>query len=405
MVGVGIFFAPAEMSRQAPGWGSLIVLVVTGLSLLPVAAAFANTGRRFDEDGGPVVYARAAFGDFPAFLVGWVVYVSAIASTTATTSGLTAAVAPSFGLGVGWPTRLCAVALVSTLALVCAAGLELSARVWTTLTVLKLVPLLALAAAFALAGFPVTTAASAATEPSLSWFRAGLLATFAFQGFEIAPLIAGQVRASAQAIPVALYGSLALVSAFYVVLQAACVASLPGLASSTAPLADAAGVLGGPALRGLLALGTSVSALGISFGMLAMTPRYLAALAAGGRALPFGFERMSEKAVPLRALLLTWLLVGGLLLAGGSLSEFFALSGMTVLMQYGVTALALVFLAGRGLHGFTARDAWPALPALLVTLALVSGAEARELKVAAGAIALGLVLRHFGRASGGLVQR
>jgi amino acid transporter len=392
------------MSRQAPGWGSLIVLALTGLALLPVAAAFANTGRRFDQDGGPVLYARAAFGDFPAFLVGWIAYVSALASTTATTSGLTAAVAPSLGLGAGWPTRLAAVALVTTLALVCAAGLKLSARVWTTLTILKLVPLLALAAAFALAGFPVVTAPAAATAPSLTWFRAGLLATFAFQGFEIAPIIAGQVRASAQAIPVALYGSLALVSGFYMVLQAACVASLPGLASSTAPLADAAAVLGGPALRSFLALGTSVSALGISFGMVAMTPRYLAALAAGGRALPFSFERMSDKAVPLRALFLTWLLVSVLLSAGGSLSEFFALSGMTVLMQYGVTALALVFLARQGRHGLTARDAWPAIPALLVTLALVSGARGREAFVASAAIALGLLLRHFGRERGGGVQ-
>jgi len=392
------------MARTAPGWGSLIVLALTGVALLSVAAAFANVGRRFDQDGGPVVYARAAFGDFSAFLVGWIAYVSAIASTTATTSGLTAAVAPSLGLGAGWPTRVAAVALVTTLALVCAAGLKLSARVWTTLTILKLVPLLALAVAFAAAGFRVVTAPGPATTMSLSWFRAGLLATFAFQGFEIAPLIAGQVRASAQAIPVALYGSLALVSGFYVVLQAACVASLPGLASSAAPLADAAGVLGGPALRSLLALGTSVSALGISFGMVAMTPRYLAALAAGGRALPFSFERMSDKAVPLRALFLTWLLVCALLSAGGSLSEFFALSGMTVLMQYGVTALALVFLARHRRHGFEARDAWPAVPALLVTLALVSGAEARELKVAGGAIAFGLLLRHFGRERGVVMQ-
>jgi amino acid transporter len=154
----------------------------------------------------------------------------------------------------------------------------------------------------------------------------------------------------------------------------------------------------------LLTLGTSVSALGISFGMVAMTPRYLAALAAGRRALPFSFERMSDKAVPLRALLLTWLLVSVLLSAGGSLSEFFALSGMTVLMQYGVTALALVFLARQRKHGLTARDAWPAIPALLVTLALVSGAERRELKVAAGAIVLGLLLRHFGGERGVVVQ-
>jgi basic amino acid/polyamine antiporter, APA family len=358
-----------------------------------VAAAFANMGRRFDVDGGPVVYARAAFGELASFLVGWIAYISALASTTATTSGLTAALAPSLGIAPGRPCRFAAVGLVTALALVCAAGLKLSARVWTTLTILKLVPLVALAAAFALTGFAVATAPGPQTVPSLSWFRAGLLATFAFQGFEIAPVIAGQVRASERAVPLALYGSLALVSAFYVVLQAACVASLPGLADSHAPLADAAWVLGGADLSRLIVVGTSLSALGISFGMIAMTPRYLSALANGGRQLPFGFERVAANGVPLYALALTWGLVCLLHLMGGNLAEIFALSGATVLLQYGVTALALLALARRAERGFTRRDAWPVLPALAVTLVLVSGAEAREAAIASGALALGLVLR------------
>jgi amino acid transporter len=397
VVGVGIFFAPSELAKNAPGWGSLAVLGLTGIALLPVAAAFANAGRRFDEDGGPVVFARAAFGPFAAFLVGWIAYVSAVASTTAVTSGLTAAIAPGLGVPAGLPTRLAAVALVSMLALLVALGLRLSARIWTTLTVVKLVPLVALVAAFAFAGFPVL-ADPGATAPSLHWLRAGLLATFAFQGFEIAPVIAGQVEKSSHAIPIALYGTLALVSVLYIALQAACVAALPGLAGSSAPLADAALAIAGPGLSRLVAAGTSVSALGITFGMVVMTPRYLSALAAGER-LPFSFERLSPVGVPLRALFLTWLLVSILLLAGGELSQFFALSGTTVLLQYGVTALALFALARRGVNGFVAKDAWPALPALVVTLALVSGAEAREAITAALAIGLGLLLRRAGGAA------
>ena len=86
VVGVGIFFAPSQIAAAAAGWGSVVVIVLTGAALLPVAATFANAGRRFDEDGGPVVFARAAFGAFPAFLVGWIAYVSAIASTHDSTS-------------------------------------------------------------------------------------------------------------------------------------------------------------------------------------------------------------------------------------------------------------------------------------------------------------------------------
>jgi amino acid transporter len=398
IVGVGIFFAPAEIARNAGGWPSVFIFALVGLVLLPVAASFSILGRRFDEDGGPVVFARAAFGELPSFFVGWIAYVSAIASTTAVHSGLTAAVAPALGIPPGVPTRLASALLATMLALVCALGIKLSARVWTALTVLKLVPLVALVAAFALSGFAASTAPSP-TQLSSSWLRAALLATFAYQGFEIVPVVAGQVHASARAIPIAVAGSLGVSASLYVALQAACVASVVGLAASGAPLADAARALGGTRLAHLVSAGTSVSALGIAFGMMAMTPRYLSALAAGGRQLPLAFERTADNGVPLRALFLTWLLVS-LLLQGGELSEFFALSGVTVLLQYGVTALSLLALARRRERGLAPRDAWPVLPTVLVTLALASGAHAREVFVAAAALVCGLGLRAVRRSRG-----
>ena len=71
IVGVGIFFRPSTLAQQAPGLGGVLVFAGTALALLPVALTFAALGRRFDVDGGPVVYARAAFGEFVAFVVGY----------------------------------------------------------------------------------------------------------------------------------------------------------------------------------------------------------------------------------------------------------------------------------------------------------------------------------------------
>jgi basic amino acid/polyamine antiporter, APA family len=393
IVGVGIFFAPADVARGAPGWQSILVFAVTGLALAPVAATFSVIGRRFDEDGGPVVFARAAFGEMASFLVGWVAYVSAVASTTAVMSGLTAAVAPA---SWGAATKgLAAAGLATLLAAVCAAGIRLSAWVWTALTGLKLIPLLALVFVYIAAGLP-GPAAPATAVPALSLLRAALLATFTFQGFEIVPVIAGQLRSSERDIPWAIGGALGSSALLYVALQAACVAALPALASSGSPLADTAAALSGPWLARVVALGTSVSALGIAFGMVATTPRYLSALAAGGRSLPFDLERVGLHGVPLRALFVTWLLVVSLLQAG-SLNEFFALSSVAVLAQYGVTALSLLALARRRERGLGPRDAWSALPTVLVTVALVSGARAREAGVAGGALLLGLLLRWYHR--------
>jgi len=389
IVGVGIFFAPADVARAAPGWSSVLVFALTGLALVPVAVTIATLGKRFDEDGGPVVFARAAFGPLPSFVVGWVAYVSAVFSTTAVMAGLTSAMLAALGMRGPGAERVGATALATILALVCAAGISLSARVWTGLTILKLVPLFALAAAFLAHGLPAAGHAEAVTPAA--WPRAALTATFTYQGFEIIPVVAGQVRSSASAIPFAIAGSLGLAGLLYVTLQAACVAALPQLASSSAPLAEAAAFYAGPGLAWLVTAGTSLSALGIAFGMVATTPRYLSALAAGP-SLPFELDRVAANGVPLRALATTWLLVVAVIQVGGR-GEFFALSSIAVLAQFVVTALALAALALRRLRGLVPRQAWWSLPSIVVGLVLTSGATSREWLVAGCALALGLGLR------------
>ena len=394
IVGVGIFFVPASVAATAPGLGAVAVFALTGLALLPAALTFSTLGRRFDEDGGPVVFARAAFGDRVSFLVGWVAYVSALFSTAAVTVGLTRATLPALGFEGSLAARVAPALLVTCLAAVVASGLRLSARVWTSLTALKLLPLVLLVSAFALAWgrFP----APAAAAPDSGWLRAALTVVFACQGFEIVPVIAGQVRSSSRAVPVATVGSLALAVGLYVALVLACVTALPALASSPAPLAETAGVVWGPGLAWLVAVGTSVSALGITFGMMVTTPRYLSALSSGGRTL-FGLERVAASGVPLRAVAVTWLVVATIV-SLGELGQLFALSSIAVLMQFGTSALALVVLALRRQRGLRPREAWPALPTLAVAVVLVvAGATAREGLVAAGAFVLGLGLLRLAR--------
>jgi APA family basic amino acid/polyamine antiporter len=388
IVGVGIFFVPATVAASAPGFGAVSVFALTGLALLPAAITFATLGGRFDEDGGPVVFARAAFGERVSFLVGWVAYVSAIFSTSAVIVGLTRAVLPGMGVERGRLAAAAPAVLATVLAAVVASGLRLSARVWTSLTVLKLLPLLLLVAVFAAAGRGPAVPGPAI--PDAGWLRAALAVVFACQGFEIVPVIAGQVRASRRAVPLATVGSLVLAVSLYLGLVLACVSALPALASSRAPLADAAAALSGPRLAGLVAAGTSVSALGIAFGMMVTTPRYLSALAGGERAL-FGLERYSVQGVPLRALGVTWALVA-FVVSLGELSELFALSGIAVLAQFGTSALALVALAARRERGLAPSAAWPALPTLAVATLLVALAATRQEALVALATATAGVL-------------
>ncbi len=396
IVGVGIFFAPAGVAAQAPGFSAVLAFALTGLALVPVAFAFAVLGRRFDADGGPVVFARAAFGERASFLVGWVAYVSAFLSTSAVVAGLSQALAPSLGLEGPVGQRALASVLVTVLAGVVASGIHVSARAWTALTVLKLLPLAALLLAFLALPGPQPVAAVAASTTDTLWLRAGLTVMFAYQGFEIVPVVAGQVRSSARSVPMATVGSLLAAVLLYVGLVWACVAALPELASSPAPLASAAGVWGGPALAWWVGAGTSVSALGICLGMMVTTPRYLSALASGQHTL-LGLDGMSAKGVPARALAVTWGLV--LLFVNlGNLSELFALSSLAVLMQYGVTAAALAVLSWRRERELKPVHALLAVPTLGLGLTLVAfGATPREAAATAVTVAVGLVLLRLAR--------
>ncbi|GHG98206.1 APC family permease [Comamonas sp. JC664] len=397
IVGVGIFFAPAEVASLAPGARAIAAFALTGLALIPVALAFAVLGRRFSEDGGPVLFARAAFGERASFLVGWVAYVSAFLSTSAVVAGLSQAVAPSLGLEGALGQRVLASVLVTALAAVVASGIRVSAGTWTALTVFKLLPLAALLVAFlSMSGPPPTAALAANPAVEVSWLRAGLTVMFAYQGFEIVPVIAGQVRSSSRAVPLATVGSLLMAVLLYVGLVWACVAALPDLAAHATPLAAAAWVWGGPGLEGWVRAGTSVSALGICLGMLVTTPRYLSALASGEHTL-LGLDSMSAGGVPARALAVTWAVV--LLFVNlGDVSELFALSSIAVLMQYGVTAAALATLARRRERGLRPLHALLAVPTLGLGLTLVAfGASAREGVTMALTTVAGLVLLRLSR--------
>ncbi len=412
VVGVGIFFLPARLGELTPGWAGVGVLGLTAAACLPVALTFAQLARRFDQDGGPAVYARAAFGDRAAFVVGWVAYLSAVASTAAVIAGLTRySVAAWCGLG-GLGERLAACLVALALFGLSAAGLVLSSRVWIFLTVAKLAPLVglvglagaavarsgaALGDAHGLAGggagAAVATATSAAVTGSTpaSWAAAALAATFAFQGFEIVPVVAGHAERGDRAVPRATLGALLGAAVLYALLQAACVWAVPGLSGSKAPLVEAAGVLGGARWATALGAGTNVSSLGIAFGMAAMTPRYLAALSVE---LGAWLGRESSRGVPLGAVGVTAALVLALL-GAGDLGELFALSSVAVLAQFGATALALAELGRRRQRGLTPAQAWPAPFALGAALALGWGGTRREWQVAAGAVIAGLVFRWF----------
>ncbi|HWZ88238.1 MAG TPA: APC family permease, partial [Polyangiaceae bacterium] len=264
IVGVGIFFTPNLVAALVPGRAGVLAYALTLLALLPVAMTYARLGARFDRDGGPYVWARAAFGERVAFLVGFVAYASAVLSTAAVIAGLGEYTAPLLGFGA--EKRLFALGCAVLFGAIALSGLKPSAWVWSSLTVLKLLPLLLLVGIF-LFGAHAAVAESAPLG-RVSWSRAVLLIVFPMQGFEIVPVPGSHVRSAARAVPFATIGSLVLCAGLYALLHLACVDAVPGLAAEAAPLVAAGRSLGGARLANLVSGGTNVSAIGIAFGMM-----------------------------------------------------------------------------------------------------------------------------------------
>jgi APA family basic amino acid/polyamine antiporter len=388
IVGVGVFFAPSELARLVPGPASALAFVLTALLLMPVAWSYGRLGSAYAEDGGPYVWAREAFGLRFAFAVGFVAYVSAVLSTAAIVSGLGQYLAPELGLGGAggrWTFEVVTALLFASITL---AGLRPSAWIWSALTVLKLVPLLLLALRGA-AGLADLGSLGSATPVGAGLWRAALLAVFPMQGFEIVPVPAGEARAGRAAVQAATLGSLAFAAVLYVLLQLACVLSVPGLATSKAPIVEAGAQLARGRLSPLFSVGANVSAVGIAFGMFAMTPRYLAAL--GTREL-LGAELGREwRGVPAVALVVTWLAVTACVCLS-SLSSLFMVSSLAVLLQYAVSAVALFRLALGRRAGLGRVDLLLAPLTLLSIVALARSARLQEAASLAGTLLVGWAL-------------
>jgi basic amino acid/polyamine antiporter, APA family len=389
IVGVGIFFVPSRLADLVPGDAGVAVYAITALALIPVACVYAVLGGHFNEDGGPYVWARAAFGDMVGFFVGWIAWVSALFSLSAVMAAFGTHVGASLGLQSELLRGLFAAGCVVAFTMTAGSGLRPSAWVWSAITVLKLLPLLALIALFAVAA-PERAEVGSERLALVDLWRGALLVVFAFQGFEAVPVPAGHARSARWTVPAATVGSLGIAAVLYLLLHAACVRALPDLGQSTAPLVDSGAVYGGPRMAWWIAAGTNVSAIGIAFGMFAIAPRYLAAL---GRSEALGTWIGVEdtRGVPQRALWITAVVALVPLLAG-SVAELFVLSSVAVLTQYAVSAAALVVLAVREKGGLRRRHLWPAPLALGAVVLVARAARTNELLVAGGVLAFGVVL-------------
>ena len=393
VVGSSIFLFPGKLAALL-GPASIVAFLATAAMLAPVALCFAEASSTREGAGGPALYAHEAFGPTAGFSIGWLCWVTEIVSFAAVASGLATYAAPFFPSVQGpVASKIVAAVAITAMGGVNMLGAKPGARVSTSLTVAKLLPLLAIA----VVGFPLvlkTGLTPFAPHGYSALPRACFLCYFAFQGFEVVPVPAGEVEDPKRNAPFAVLTALAVAAVLYAFVQAAALAAVPGLAGSERPLADAALALFGPAGQKLVALGALVSMTGFVAGCALGGPRYLVALAEE-KHLPAFFGRRAEGSQAPRAAVGTTALVALLAALALNFDSLIDFGNVVIGAQYlAVCAVVLVERRRGRPAGFRAPGG-PAIPVLGMVSTVWLGAQGGWGQVGACVVvlALGFALR------------
>jgi APA family basic amino acid/polyamine antiporter len=392
IVGSGIFLLPDDLYREM-GALSPLAFLLCAVGLLPVALCYAEAASYSSETGGPYLYARDAFGPRAGFIVVWMCYVNALfsfAAVAAAAAAYAARLVP--GLESVLSPRAIGAAVIALFAALNYVGAKPGAVAVDAFTIAKFAVLVVLVGALA---------PGASTEPLLhaelphGWSGVGtatFVALFAAQGFEVAPVPAGETRAPQRDLPFAIVGSLVAASLLYVVVQAVLVASGANLSEpSDAPLVDAARKVA-PALAFLVVAGGLVSTLGFVSGSALGTPRYLFA-AAADRHLPAALGAVHPRFGSPHIAIVATAAVAIALVISFDYRSLIGISNVAVAVQYLATCAAVPFLRRRGTPGRRVPGG-PLIPILgaAVSLWVFTEASREELVWAAAALAIGIAV-------------
>lgn len=350
IIGVGIFFSPADVARVAgTAPAALFAWIVGGVIALLGAFTFAELGRLRPVAGGQYHVLRDAYGRAPAF-------VFVFCNLTAVQAGAVAIIAILCAQNLGvvlhgavpGGTWVVAVATAMTWILVLAnvVGVRAGAGLQNATVVLKLVALagLVVLAAAVEGGGP---AAAPVVPPSAltfaSLFAAVTLTLFAYGGWQQGLWMAGEVIDAPRVLPRAIVLGVLVVLAAYLAANWAYLDLLgfAGVSGSRALAADAYGEASPGLGQRIAAAAVAVSAFGVLNAQFLTGPRLTWAMAREGEFFAPFARLHSRFATPAAA---TFLL-------GGIATALLVFLGIdrTDLLTTGVVVVDAVFFALTGL--------------------------------------------------------
>jgi amino acid transporter len=407
VIGSGVYLILPVAAAALLGPASIWAILAAGVAVLLIVLCFAEAGSMFDRPGGAIVYTRAAFGEFVAFEVGLMAWLARIASVAALSVFFARAVGYLWdGANHGLGQALTIVVPLLVLTWINVVGVKEGARTAVVLALGKLVPLAVLVSVgiFAVDWHRVFPVPIPETQ---NFTKAALLVLYAYAGFENTSAPAGEFQNPKRDVPFALITMIAVVTAIYTLVQLVAIGTIPNLGESQTPLADAGRLLLGPAGGLLLTIGAALSVLGSNNNTVLAGPRYLYAIAEGGR-LPRALMKIHPRYRTPYVAILTQIAVALLLMGVDAyrhsvspgtfaLAENLAiLSTMARLATYIGTCLAVPVLR----HKLPATPrairlpGGPVIPilALIICLLFLSAAETKNFIAGGIALVVGAIL-------------
>ncbi|HET7268673.1 MAG TPA: APC family permease [Oleiagrimonas sp.] len=409
VIGSGIYLLPAAAAALL-GVASLWAVLLAGMAVGLLVLCYAQAASYFDQPGGSILYARKAFGPFVGFEVGLMLLLARIASAAALSNGLAEAVSHFWPAATdGWVHTAIIVGSLAFLTWINVIGVRAAARTGVVLSIAKILPLLMF---IGIGAFYVdmsqATPMAFGSIPIGDLGKGALLLLFAYAGFENMPTAAGEYRNPKRDIPFAMITMIIVVTIIYVAVQWVALGTLPGLAESLTPLADASARFGGMWLAIILTVGAAVSILGTNSNTIMFGPRYLHAMVdeLGG---PAWLARIHPRfRTPAVAVVVVSVLSLALALSG-SFVYLALLSVVARLVGYLATAISVLVLRKRYGHRESAMHlvGGPTIPiiATLLSLALLASAGMANVGAAVAALIIGAAFYLIGRAVYGKAHR
>lgn len=339
IIGAGIFGLPAKV-YAAIGSYSLIAFAMCAVIIGLVVFCYAEVASRFTATGGPYLYAKEAFGGAVGFEVGWLYWIVRVA-TFAANCNLLVTYLGFFvpGANEGWLRIVFVSLVVLIITVVNLMGVRESAMMTNVFTVGKLVPLLVFVAVGAFFVAPANFSFDVVPEYS-AFSSAVLLLIYAFVGFEASVVIAGETKEPAKSVPFGLIVGLGVVTLLYIAIQIVAIGTLPGLATSEKPIADAAASFMGPIGAAFITVGVLVSIFGnLNVGVLSST-RLLFAMAEQ-RDMPAVFDKTHARfKTPYVSIIATAVVILVLTIQSSFLTAV-AIATITRLLVYATTCISL----------------------------------------------------------------